>query len=71
MLPVSVLLMLGGDTISTALPDVIPECTSGASTEEEVSSCSHKQTLVKTCDACQLSNHVRSFREVSRGCCFC
>lgn len=37
VLPVSVLLMLGGDTISTA-PSVIPECTTGASTEGELSS---------------------------------
>lgn len=37
VLPVSVLLMLGGDTISTA-PSVIPECTTGASTGGELSS---------------------------------
>lgn len=37
VLPVSVLLMFGGDTISTALPDAIPECTTGPSTEGELS----------------------------------
>lgn len=35
LLPVSVLLMLGGDTIRT----VLPEWTTGTSTEEELSSC--------------------------------
>lgn len=29
--------MLGGDTMSTALPDCIPECTTGPSTEGELS----------------------------------
>lgn len=38
VLPVNVLLMLGGDTINTVLPVVIPECTTGPSTEGVFSS---------------------------------